>query len=97
MDEKIWIAKADKIREAYARWTRSGSHDITEFVADSAELLNGEKKDPIATAIVEILLMLPADRRGAVIDAIQYNGLFCWHCGIDYNEPFEICHCTNDE
>lgn len=48
--------------------------------------------------ILEILLALPPTIREDVIDAIQYNDFFCWHCGTgDRENPNLNCKCWNDE
>jgi hypothetical protein len=57
-----------------------------------------DSPDAVGSYIVELLLSLPWDQRAAAFDAVQYNGIFCVHCGLGSEDaPNKNCHCTNDE
>jgi hypothetical protein len=46
----------------------------------------------------QVLLDLPESERKDVLAALQYNGIFCWHCGYGSHEhPNADCQCWNDE
>ncbi len=55
-------------------------------------MMNDLQKAALAT-IIDTLRMLPWQDRKDVMRAIQYNGEFCWHCGVDDPD----CQCWNDE
>ena len=54
--------------------------------------------DEAAEKIIDIFLALPWETRSRAISAVQYNDIFCWHCGMGSREhPNPDCQCWNDE
>ena len=51
-----------------------------------------------AEAILVLLLDCPEQERALLCASLQYNEVFCWHCGYGSREtPNANCQCGNDE
>lgn len=47
--------------------------------------------------VAEFLNLLEPDERVDALQELKEKSCFCWECGIDFDIPDRICHCTNDD
>lgn len=61
-------------------------------------LARTEQQKAAVVSIMDALMALPWQDRAEVWKAVEYNDIFCVHCGYgDTDHPNASCQCQNDD